>query len=254
MAWKFIMACVLTFFSFPYFTIASANGCSDFASRLTATHKIPSSSKSCKAVISVTSGFPSVMVPVLSKIIVSTLHSISNGSPPLIRIHFSAHFPVPTINAVGVASHKAQGQAITITAAKYKSAVVKLTPTMKNRIRKTSKAIPITVGTNIAEILSANHWIGALDHWASWINLMICASAVSFPIFCTSNSKLPNLFIVPPKTFAPTDFSTGILSPVSMDSSILECHETILPSIGTFSPGFTKIISHFFTSSMATSI
>jgi hypothetical protein len=49
---------------------------------------------------------------------VSTLQSVSNGSHHFIRIHFSAHLPVHTINAVGVASQSAHGQAITITAQK----------------------------------------------------------------------------------------------------------------------------------------
>jgi hypothetical protein len=96
--------------------------------------------------------------------IVSTLQSFSSGSPHLIKIHFSAHFPVHTINAVGVASHKAHGHAITITAEKYKSAVSKLAPTRKYRIKNTTIAMPITNGTNIDDILSANHWIGAFDH------------------------------------------------------------------------------------------
>lgn len=111
----------------------------------------------------------------------------------------------------------------------------------------------ITVGTNTAEILSANHWIGAFDHCASWMSLMICASAVSFPTLVVSISKLHNLFIVPPNTLAPIIFSTGILSPVSIDSSMLECQDTNIPSIGTFSPGFTIMISHFFTCSIGIS-
>jgi hypothetical protein len=35
---------------------------------------------------------------------------------------------------------------------------------MKNHIKNTTNAMIITDGTNIADILSANHWIGALDH------------------------------------------------------------------------------------------
>ena len=66
--------------------------------------------------ISVTSGFPSVIVPVLSKTIVFTLQRVSRGSPPLIKTPFSAHFPVPTIIAVGVANPNAHGQAIINTA------------------------------------------------------------------------------------------------------------------------------------------
>ena len=82
---------------------------------------------------------------------------------------------------------------------------------------------------------------------------MICASAVSFPIFVASISKLHNLFIVQPKTLAPIIFSIGMLSQVSMDSSILECHAMTTPSIGTFSPGLTITTSPFFTSSMGIS-
>lgn len=86
-----------------------------------------------------------------------TLQSFSSGSPHLMRIPFSAHFPVPTINAVGVASHNAHGHAMTITAEKYNKDEVSHAPMKKNRMTKTKSATTITVGTNIEEILSANH-------------------------------------------------------------------------------------------------
>ncbi|MDD3052706.1 MAG: hypothetical protein PHR06_16430 [Candidatus Cloacimonetes bacterium] len=105
-------------FSFQYLTIASANGCSDLDSSQTAICKIKSWSYPSTDVISVTSGFHSVIVQVLSKTIISTLQRVSSGSHHLIRIHFSAHLPVHTIRAVGVARPNAHGQAITITAAK----------------------------------------------------------------------------------------------------------------------------------------
>ena len=184
---------------------------------------------------------------------VSTLQSFSKGSPHLIRIPFCAHLPVPTIKAVGVAKPSAHGQAITITAEKYNKEAVNQAPTTKNQIANTINAMMMTVGTNTAAILSANHWIGALDPCASWISLIICASAVSFPILVVSISKLHNLFIVPPNTFAPIIFSTGMLSPVNIDSSMLECHDIKTQSIGTFSPGLTMMISHFFTCSIGTS-
>ena len=85
----------------------------------------------------------------------------------MISIPFCAHLPVPTINAVGVANPSAHGHAITITAEKYNSEAVSPVPTMKNHTINTNNAITITVGTNMADILSANHWIGALDHCAS---------------------------------------------------------------------------------------
>src|SRR2546430_13674612 len=61
--------------------------------------------------MSVTDGCPFVRVPVLSKTIVLILPASSNWSPPLIRMPFSAPFPVPTSKAAGVAIPSAQGQA-----------------------------------------------------------------------------------------------------------------------------------------------
>lgn len=58
---------------------------------------------------------------------------------------------------------------------------------------------------------------------------------------------------MPPKILDHGFFSTGMLSPVSMDSSMLECQESNTPSIGTFSPGLTMMMSHFFTFSIAMS-
>jgi len=59
---------------------------------------------------------------------VFTLQSFSNGSHHLINIQFSAHFPVHTINAVGVANHSAHGHAMTITAEKYNNDAVNHAP------------------------------------------------------------------------------------------------------------------------------
>ncbi|MPN08945.1 hypothetical protein SDC9_156233 [bioreactor metagenome] len=53
-----------------------------------------------------------------------------------------------------------------------------------------------------------------------------------------------------PITFDPTVFSTGILSPVSIDSSIEVLPSTTSPSTGNFSPGFTRITSPTSTSSI----
>jgi len=41
-----------------------------------------------------------------------TLCVVSSGSPPLMRMPFRAPTPVPTITAVGVARHRAQGHTI----------------------------------------------------------------------------------------------------------------------------------------------
>ena len=64
---------------------------------------------------SVTTGRPTVRVPVLSKTTVPTRCSSSSASALLISTPSSAPLPVPTMIAVGVASPIAQGQAMTRT-------------------------------------------------------------------------------------------------------------------------------------------
>ena len=49
--------------------------------------------------------------------------------------------------AVGVASQSAQGQAMTITAAKYRSAVEKAVPIIQYQTTNVTAAMTITVGT-----------------------------------------------------------------------------------------------------------
>ncbi len=74
--------------------------------------------------MSVTSGFPLVIVPVLSKTIVSTSLSVCRAAPWRISTPFSAPIPLPTIRAVGVASPRAQGHAMTREATKADKARV----------------------------------------------------------------------------------------------------------------------------------
>ncbi|MCH7964277.1 MAG: hypothetical protein IH852_10125 [Bacteroidetes bacterium] len=54
---------------------------------------------------------------------------------------------------------------------------------------------------------------------------------------------MPNLFIVQPNFFDSEVFSTGNLSPVSIDSSIAESPFITIQSAGNFSTGFTITIS-----------
>lgn len=64
-------------------------------------------------IISLTYGVPEVKVPVLSNTMVVMDDIFSRISPPLIRTPKEAAMPVPTMTAVGVASPKAHGHAIT---------------------------------------------------------------------------------------------------------------------------------------------
>ena len=71
---------------------------------------------------SVTRGLPSVIVPVLSSTTTSSLCAVSSAAPSRMSTPFSAPLPVPTMIAVGVASPRAHGHAITSTATKLSSA------------------------------------------------------------------------------------------------------------------------------------
>src|SRR5699024_4057540 len=79
-------------------TIAVANGCSEFFSKLAAICNI----SSLLPIISVTLGLPSVIVPVLSKTTVSILSVASSTSPSVISILIFAISQVSLIRFVGV--------------------------------------------------------------------------------------------------------------------------------------------------------
>jgi hypothetical protein len=188
-----------------------------------------------------------VIVPVLSITTVSTICAVSNASPDLIRIPFSAPFPVPTIIATGVASPSAHGQEITRTAIPQDIANSKSAP-LASQTMNVTIAIPITVGTKTPAILSARRAIGALLEDASSTRLMICAIVVSLPTRVARAWISPALLIDADMTLSPSCFNTGILSPVIADSSKEDFPSTITPSTATDSPGLITKISPCTTS------
>ncbi len=95
--------------------------------------------------------------------------------------------------------------------------------------------------------------MGSLAPWAVSTMRTIWASTVSAPTCCASKRKAPVVFSVPPTTWAPALFSTGMGSPVSMDSSSQDEPSVTTPSTGTRSPGRTTMMSPAWTVSMATS-
>ncbi|MPM26672.1 hypothetical protein SDC9_73176 [bioreactor metagenome] len=72
-----------------------------------------SSSVPSNALIFVTTGFPTVRVPVLSKATVSTFPAFSRYSPPFMRIPFPAPFPMPATMETGADITIAPGHDIT---------------------------------------------------------------------------------------------------------------------------------------------
>ena len=224
--------------------IAVAKGCSEDCSRLAATRKTWSRSPTT----SVTSGVPLVTVPVLSKIMVLTSFTFSRTSPFLIKIPILAPRPVPTINAVGVAKPRAHGHAITTTETAKINACASVAPRKTYHTKKVAIAKIKTTGTKISETRSVKFWIGAWLFWAFFTNSTICANMVSLPTLLALKTKVPVLLIVEPITWSPTFLVTGMLSPVTIDSSIVEEPDSITPSTAIFSPGRTRIWSPTATS------
>ncbi len=118
---------------------------------------------------------------------------------------------------------------------------------------KVSAALAITTGTNQPATTSASFWIGARLRCASATIWTICASSVSEPTFSARMTKEPVPLTVAPITPSPAPFSTGIGSPVTIDSSTALAPSSTTPSTGTFSPGRTRRRSPARTFSSGTS-
>jgi hypothetical protein len=117
-------------------------------------------------------------------------------------------------------------------------------------------AIAMTTSTNQYATPSAMRCIGARERCACATICTICASTVCEPTFSARMTRLPLALIVAPMSRSPTPFSTGIGSPVTIDSSTLERPSSTTPSTGTFSPGRTRSLSPTCTcvSSMSSSV
>ena len=85
--------------------------------------------------------------------------------------------------------------------------------------------------------------MGARLRCASPTMRTIWASKVSLPTRSARITKLPVPLTVAPVTTSPGDFSTGIGSPVTIDSSTELVPSRTIPSTGTFSPGRTRSLS-----------
>ena len=108
---------------------------------------------------------------------------------------------------------------------------------------KVASASRSTAGTNTPAMRSASRCTGAFALWASSTSRTMCAYAVSLPTAVARTVNTPFVFRVAPVTRSPTCLSTGIDSPVSIDSSTAEDPATTSPSTATFSPGRTTITS-----------
>ena len=215
---KSVVSRTVTPFSFPYFITAFARGCSLLLSSVTATESRDDTSVPAQGTMSQTSGSPRVTVPVLSRTTVFTLPVCSSASAVLKRIPWRAPTPLPTIIATGVASPSAQGQLITrtdIALAREKP----MSLPISSQTTSVTTAIEITTGTKTPETLSAIFAIGAFPAAASLTIFIICESVVSSPTRVASHLMKPERLTVAAETGDETSLSTGMLSPVSADSS-----------------------------------
>ena len=80
--------------------------------------------------------------------------------------------------------------------------------------------MPSTTGTNTAATRSASRWMGAREPCASSTSLTMRASVVSLPTRVARKHEAPGaVHRARRTTLTPAAFSTGRLSPVSIDSS-----------------------------------
>ena len=118
---------------------------------------------------------------------------------------------------------------------------------------KANIATATTAGTNQLATTSTRLWIGARERCASATIWTICASMVSLPTRSARMTKLPDWLRVAPVTLSSGPFSTGIGSPVSIDSSTVLRPSSTSPSTGILSPGRTRRRSPTCTCSSGTS-
>ena len=131
-----------------------------------------SSGSTPKDLTSVTTGRPSVTVPVLSRITLVTLCRFSSASADWNSTPFFAPTPVPTMMATGVASPSAHGHEMTSTAIARVSAKLGVSPYTSQMIA-VSSAMPSRRHEHTCNLI-ASLAIGALDAPASSTKRMIC--------------------------------------------------------------------------------
>ena len=232
-------------------TTAPANGCSLSASNAAAKRSNSAASTPSAGQISVTSGVPCVIVPVLSSATICVLPHSSKAEAVLNKMPCLAPIPLPTMIATGVARPSAHGQLITSTDMARASAKPPLSPKASQTAAVTA-AITSTAGTKTPATLSASLAMGALVAAASLTMRIICASVVSSPTRVARQVSTPLWLSVAAATAQPAVFSTGTLSPVSAASFTAALPLITSPSTGIYSPGRTTKTSPKRTSATET--
>src|SRR5918992_940940 len=217
-------------------TIASASGCSELRSTAATSRSSSASVTPSAQTTSVTSGSPLVRVPVLSSTTVSIRAAVSMAMACLNRIPRWAPSPVPIMIAVGVASPRASGQAITTTVMANSSASVRGRSVRSAHAAKVRPPPTRATSTSQNAARSARRCPGALEFWASWTSWTIWARAVSDPTLVARTRRVPLRLMVAPMTWSPGRLWTGRLSPVTTDSSTSLSPSSTTPSVAILAP------------------
>ena len=171
----------------------------------------------------VTTGRPTVSVPVLSKTIASTRPACSRCDPPLIRMPRRAPLPIAALIAVGVDRPTAHGQAI--------SSMVIARRTSPVRARVIAETMN-EIGTKRREKFSPTVWMGARSCCASSTREMMRPIVVWLPTARARTTRRPRSTTEPACTVDPATMLTGRVSPVIADWSTMASPSTTSPSTG----------------------
>ena len=177
-------------------------------------------------------------VPVLSRTTVSTVLDVSSPWWPLKKIPSWAPRPEATRRAAGVASPRAQGQAM-ISTAKAALKADSTDPASTIQAMKVRMEPAITVGTKTPEIRSAKRCTEAFWTCACSTSSIMWASWVSPPTLVARTISRPVTTTVPPRTWWPSPTSIGTDSPVIELQSTADWPRTTCPSVAIVSPGRT---------------
>ena len=140
--------------------------------------------------------------------------------------------------AVGVASPRAHGQAMTSTASAAENALSAPAPE-SSQPAAVSVAMTNTAGTKMPATRSASRWASAFCACASSTRRTIPAKCVSAPTAAASTTRRPSSTTVPPITLEPGSTRTGLDSPVIALMSTAAPPSTTSPSAAIVSPGRT---------------
>ncbi len=211
-----------------------ATGCSESRSRDAARRRVSGSPSTRR-----TTGRPWVSVPVLSNARCVARARASMAEASRTRRPLRAAVPSAAAEATGVASPRAQGQAMTrrVTAGRQARAN---SPVCHHHPARVSAESRSTAGTKTADTRSASSWAGAREPWAWATWRARRASHVSRPVEAASSTSAPPWTMAPAMTASPGPLVTGRGSPVSSASSTSATPSRTVPSTGQAEPGRTR--------------